>query len=157
MSDQPPKRKVLFDDTGEAGDAFAAVEQGTARVGEVLANARAARGVEIEDVAANLRIREEFLVAIEAGLYEELPGPTYALGFVRSYANYLGLDGEEAVRLFKGEREGAAGKAHLSFPEPVSESRIPRGAVLLISLILAITAYGGWRSYLAGAGSRAPA
>ncbi len=143
MADEPSKRKVLPETASGDGD-FAAVAQGEARVGDVLAHMREARGIELADIASHLRIREQYLVAIEAGDLSHLPGPTYAIGFVRSYANFLGLDGDEAVRLFKGERDGDAQKATLNFPEPVSESRIPRGALLFVSLVLALVAYGGW-------------
>jgi cytoskeleton protein RodZ len=144
MADEPSKRKVLPDSQNGDGGDFAAVVQGEARVGDVLAHMRAARGIELGEIASHLRIREQYLVAIESGDLSHLPGPTYAIGFVRSYANFLGLDGDEAVRLFKGEREGDAQKAALNFPEPVSESRIPRGALLFVSLVLALVAYGGW-------------
>ncbi|MFM2128928.1 MAG: hypothetical protein RL477_474 [Pseudomonadota bacterium] len=144
MADEPSRRKLLPEASGAQDEDFAAVERGEARVGEVLANMRAARGLEIADIAAHLRIRDIYLAAIESGDVSRLPGPTYAIGFVRSYANFLGLNGEQAVRLFKGEREGEADKAALNFPEPVAESRIPRGALLFISMILVVAAYGGW-------------
>lgn len=144
MADEPSKRKLLPDGAGAHDDDFAAVIRGEARVGEVIAHMRKARGLELAEIAGHLRIRDVYLAAIEASDTSLLPGPTYAIGFVRSYANFLGLDGEEAVRLFKGEREGDAQKATLNFPEPVSESRIPRGAVLFISMILAVAAYGSW-------------
>ncbi len=144
MSDGPSRRKVLFDEPHGEDSAFAAAMRGEATVGEVLAHMRAARGLELADVANHLRIREPFLAAIESGDLSRLPGPTYAIGFIRSYANFLDLNGEEAVRLFKNERDGEGGKAELVFPEPVAESRIPKGAILFLSVLLAATAYGGW-------------
>lgn len=144
MSDGPSKRKVLFDEPRGEDGAFAAAMRGEATVGEVLAHMREARGLELADVASHLRIREPFLAAIETGDPSRLPGPTYAIGFVRSYANFLGLNGDEAARLFKGDRERDAGQAELVFPEPVAESRIPKGAILFLSVLLAVAAYGGW-------------
>lgn len=144
MADEPSKRKLLPEAPGSGNDDFAAVIRGEARVGDVLAHMREARGLAIADIAEHLRIREQYLVGIETGDTEHLPGQTYAIGFVRSYAHFLGLDGDEAVRLFKGERDGDADKARLSFPEPVAESRVPRGALLFISVVLALAAYGGW-------------
>jgi cytoskeleton protein RodZ len=144
MSDQPTKSKHLFDEPDDGNDVFAAVSRGDARLGEVLAEMRTAHGLELADVSRNLLIREQYLAAIERGDLGKLPGPTYAIGFVRSYADFLGLDGEAAVKLFKNEREGAEAHATLNFPEPVAESRIPRGAVLFVSIILVIIAYGGW-------------
>jgi cytoskeleton protein RodZ len=144
MSDQPTKSKRLFDEPEDGHDVFAAVSRGDARLGEVLAEARAVHGLELVDISRNLLIREEYLAAIERSDFGKLPGPTYAVGFVRSYADLLGLDGAAAVKLFKKEREGVEAQATLSFPEPVAESRIPRGAVLFVSIILVIVAYGAW-------------
>jgi cytoskeleton protein RodZ len=144
MSDQPVKSKRLFDDPEDGHDVFAAVTQGNARLGEVLAETRAVHGLELADVSRNLLIREEYLSAIEKSDFDRLPGPTYAVGFVRSYADFLGLDGKAAVKLFKSEREGMKAQTTLSFPEPVAESRIPRGAILFVSIVLVIFAYGAW-------------
>lgn len=144
MVDHPPKRKILFDEPADGDDALAAVARGEASVGEVLARVREEQELEVADVAAHLRIRESFLAALEAGDLAHLPGQAYAIGFVRSYAHFLGLDGEQAVQLFKIECQGGAAQAALVFPEPVAESRIPRGAILLISVLMAATAYGGW-------------
>ena len=144
MSDQPSKRKVLFDDSSEEDGELAAAERGEISLGEALSRSRGALGISIAEVAGHLRIREPFLDALEAGDHGHLPGPAYAIGFVRSYADFLGLDGEEAVRIFKAERAGETSSSTLVFPEPVAESRIPRGAVLFISVVLAAAAYGGW-------------
>ena len=70
-------------------------------VGAMLARARRQRDQEVADVAANLRIRRVYLQAIEEGRYAELPGTTYAVGFVRSYAEYLDLDSEFLVERFQ--------------------------------------------------------
>jgi cytoskeleton protein RodZ len=144
MSDQPSKRKVLFDDPSDEDGELAAAARGEISLGEALSRSRDALGVSIADVANHLRIREPFLDALEAGDHAHLPGQAYAIGFVRSYANFLGLDGEEAVRIYKAERAGETSASALVFPEPVAESRIPRGAVLFISVVLAAAAYGGW-------------
>lgn len=144
MSEQPPKRKVLFDDlTGVEGELSAAA-RGEMSLGTALACAREARGLTLSDVAHHLRIREPFLLALEQDDHAHLPGTTYAIGFIRSYAEFLDLDGEEAVAIFKAARDGTGESSALNFPEPVAESRIPRGAVLFISVILAAGAYGGW-------------
>jgi cytoskeleton protein RodZ len=144
MSDQPPKRTNLFDEQGGDDDALAAAVRGDATLGEVLAHVRESQGLELAEVAQHLCIREPFLLAIERGDHAHLPGTAYGIGFVRSYADFLGLNGAEAVRLFKGEGDGDVETAELVFPEPMAESRIPRGAVLFISVLLAAAAYGGW-------------
>ena len=133
-------------DISERPDGFELVHEGKALVGELLRNCREANHLALSDVAGTLRIRESYLDALERDDLDSLPGPAYAIGFLRSYAEYLGLNGEEAVRLFKKELAGAVPQSDLVFPEPVSESRIPRGGIILVSLVLAGTAYGLWYS-----------
>ena len=145
MADRPSRRKQASRGPGTGGGEPRPGGAGNGpSMGETLRGIREANGLSLAEVSVHLRIRESFLDALERGDYARLPGPTYAIGFVRSYAELMGLDGAEAVRRFKGEREGRAPHAHLSFPEPISESRIPRGAILLLSVILAVAAYGGW-------------
>lgn len=114
-------------------------------IGRILARTRAELGYDLATVAAELRIRQPYLEAIEAGRYNDLPGMPYAIGFVRSYAEYLGLDSDATVALFKTEvSDLAREKQELSFPAPKPEGRLPGGALILISLLLVALAYGGW-------------
>ena len=75
-------------------------------VGTLLCATRMRLGKDLQDIAAVLHIRYNFLVAIEDGRYEDLPGQAYAIGFVRAYADHLGLDGDEVVRRYKEETAG---------------------------------------------------
>ena len=50
-----------------------------------------------------LRIQHSYLQAIEEGEIDRLPGPTYAVGFVRAYAEYLGLEGNKVAERFREE------------------------------------------------------
>jgi len=114
-------------------------------VGALLQASRQRLGEELTDVASMLRIRLPYLVAIEAGRHQELPGATYAVGFIRAYAEYLGLDSEEVVRRFKAETtDGGEGDRKLSFPTPVPEMGIPGGAYVFIGLVIAVLGYGTW-------------
>lgn len=113
-------------------------------VGEELRRAREAAGLEISDVAAHLRIRSNFLSALEEGRPDALPGVTYAIGYVRTYAGFLGLDPEVSVRRFKEEAAGLNSRTELVFPSPAPEGRVPGVAVMLVALLLAGGAYGGW-------------
>lgn len=114
-------------------------------VGATLKAARQAMGKELPEVAAQLRIRQPFLAALEDGRHKDLPGGTYAIGFLRTYADFLALDAEELVRRFKMEAAGDLdARAELVFPSPVSEGRVPGGAVIFLGLLLAGIGYGGW-------------
>ena len=113
-------------------------------VANTLRGAREEHGQDLHAVAQVLRIRYDYLEAIETGAFERLPGTTYAHGFLRTYAEFLGLDGDEMVARFKQEMHGTESKPELAFPEPVTEGRIPGGAIILISVVLLGLVYGGW-------------
>jgi cytoskeleton protein RodZ len=113
-------------------------------VGALLRETRLGRGEELRRIATRLKIRYPYLAAIEEGRFDKLPGITYAVGFVRTYAEHLGLDGTEIVRRFKQETAGVDNRTELVFPEPSDETNVPGGAILLISLVLAIVGYAGW-------------
>lgn len=74
------------------------------QLGERLRSARESQGVSLAQVAAETRILQRYLVALEDGDYLHLPGEVYARGFVRNYAHYLGLPVEELIELYRTER-----------------------------------------------------
>ena len=113
-------------------------------VADLLRRAREETGQNLSAVAQVLRIRLPYLEAIECGDFDRLPGATYAVGFLRTYADYLGLDGEDMVERFKAETQAAERRSELIFPEPVAEGRIPGGAIIFVSVILLAAVYGGW-------------
>ena len=120
---------------------------GASRVGTELRAARLRLGWALEDVSQGLRIRLPFLEAIEEGRIGDLPAAAYAVGFVRTYSNTLGLDADEIARRFRAESQEANRKPELSFPAPVPERGVPAGAVVLLGLILAIGAYAAWYKF----------
>lgn len=123
-------------------------------VGGLLRATRMRHGLSLNDVSAALRIRRDYLDAIEHGRAEALPAPAYAIGFVRSYAAALGLDQEEVARRYRLETGLAAKrKPELTFPAPVPERGVPAGALVIVGVVLAAALYGGWY-YLTDTGQR---
>ncbi len=122
--------------------------------GDELRQRREALGLDLGEVAAALRIKPAYLALLEAGRPEELPGAVYAIGFIRAYANHLGLDGGEMLRRFKQESTLLAAKPDLAFPIQLGERNMPGGGMLLVALILAICGYGGWFYLSTGEGPR---
>lgn len=114
------------------------------RVGVDLRAARERLGWGLTECADSLRIRREYLVALEDGQFDVLPGPAYAAGFLRSYGRALGLDANELVRRFKAEAARGSSPSRLSFPVPAPERGLPTGAMVLLGLVLTIGAYAGW-------------
>ncbi|MBV9784444.1 MAG: DUF4115 domain-containing protein [Acidisphaera sp.] len=117
---------------------------GASRLGADLRAARERLGWSLTEVAAGLRIRYSFLLAIEEGRTADLPGAAYAIGFVRAYAASMGLDQDEVARRFRAEAGEVNRKTELEFPAPVPERGVPAGAVVLLGVVLAIGAYVGW-------------
>jgi len=116
----------------------------TSAVGTLLRQARERSGQSLASAAQQLRIRETYLRAIEEGDFRLLPGATYAVGFLRSYADHLGLDPQEIVRRFREEVEELGRRTQLVFPAAPAEGKIPGGAILLIAAVVALVGYGGW-------------
>jgi cytoskeleton protein RodZ len=113
-------------------------------IGDLLRASRLRQGEEIADVARALRIRSVYLQAIEDGRYDDLPGTVYAIGFIRSYADHLGLDGEQIINRFKSGGTAQGRKTRLVFPVAVPEHGMPRGAVVTLGILILVVAYGGW-------------
>ncbi len=139
------RHRLKFMPGAGSGDQRDAVEP-TLRlsVGNLLRAERERRNLSVDDVAANLRIRRALIDAIEHGRFKELPGAPYAVGFVKTYAEFLELDREEVIRRFKSEAEGIENRKELHFPRPLSESRLPGGVLLLMSAVIAAFAYAFW-------------
>lgn len=116
-------------------------------VGEILRRTREYYGQTLPQVEINLRIRASQLQALEQGDLAQLPGRVYAIGFVRAYSEYLGLDGDKMVHLFKAQSVGRGSRPDLQFPVTVHESKTPNMPVLigcmigLITLIAAVSIF----------------
>jgi len=122
-------------------------------LGARLRQVRLERGEELDTVAQYLRIRPAYLAGIEEGDLSALPGRIYALGFLRSYADHLGLDGQDLVTHIKSAVGNLTRKQRLRIHTPMPESRLPKAPVLAISLVLILAVYGAW-SYAGSSGGR---
>lgn len=123
-------------------------------IGERLRERREELGLGLEVIGDALRIRPSYLAAIEQGRAGDLPGPTYAIGFIRAYAQYLGLDSERVLARYKAESAAIHARPDLTLPVPLGERSLPGGAVLLVGLILALCGYGTWYYLSTGEHSR---
>ena len=110
-----------------------------------LHEARLRGGYNLADAAKVLRIQLQYLQALEEGRFDQIPGTAYTIGFLRSYAGFLGLDPDEIVGAFKRERSLDTGEQRLSFPSPTRDSPKPKLWLVLLVLVLAGLAYGGWQ------------
>ena len=122
-----------------SGDADAPLET----VGQDLRAARLRRGDDLATVSRALKIRRDHLEALEEDRFEALPGRAYAVGFVRSYADYLGLDPLQCVERFKGEIAGRNEVQPTVGPPPDTEtSKLPQGWLVIGVVVFILIVYG---------------
>src|SRR5438094_385324 len=70
-------------------------------IGESLREARLAQGIELDEVEASIKVRSRYLRALEAEDWGALPGDAYVRGFLRTYGDFLGLDGLALVEEYR--------------------------------------------------------
>lgn len=142
MTSPAKKRPVLKEVTPEA-QAAGEIEVGYSGIGSDLRAARLRMGLELAEVAERLNIKRTNLEAIEQGRFSALPGPAYASGFLRSFAMFVGMDGDIALKRFREEVE-APKPGPLIFPAPTPEGRMPSGRTILLALLAAGVTYSFW-------------
>jgi len=116
-------------------------------VGVVLRKARLKTGEDLKSVSDKLRIRRPYLEALEESRHDDLPGRAYAIGFVRTYAVYLGLNPADLVTLYKTETGAEVETSNLgefSYQEVRQEARLPKGSLFVLALLLGAGVYGAW-------------
>jgi cytoskeleton protein RodZ len=123
------------------------VEPELSPVGEQLRQAREEKGLSLEDVAAQTRIPQRHLSSIESGDWDNLPAPTYTIGFAKSYAGAVGLDRTEIGNQLREEMGGqrfASSSADVF--EPADPRRtMPKGLVIgAIAAVVVLVALMSW-------------
>ena len=127
-------------------------------VGQELRAARLRRGDEIAQVSRALKIRKDHLDALEEDRLEDLPGKTYAIGFVRSYARHLGLDSAQYVEKFKQEISGRP-EEQAREPAPIHQDdsrRLPHGWRLIAGMVVVLLGVGVWHLVSSGGDANQP-
>jgi cytoskeleton protein RodZ len=121
-------------------------------VGERLRVAREEKGLSLEDVAAQTRIPQRHLASIETGDWDNLPAPTYTIGFAKNYATAVGLD---RVEIGNGLREEMGGQRFASTSSDVFEPADPArtmpkglviGAIIAVIILVALMSFLNRRS-----------
>jgi cytoskeleton protein RodZ len=127
------------------------------RAGRKLSEARRQRGWSLDEVAERIRVRKEFLEALEDMNVKLLPGKAYALAFLRSYARELGIDEKAIVDQFQDEcaltRDGAKPQTRT----PSSKPRKERPWQVAAALVVLAALFVGWRALEMRAGQNPPA
>ena len=142
---------------------------GGGRTGELLERVRRERGLSLHDVENATKIRTRYLEGLEREDYSMLPDQVYVQGFLKTYANYLGLDGESLAQDFR-ERRAPRRERGLNLERPrtseferpmmspgglagAERRRISGAAVLTVVLALIVIALVGGALYYVGSRS----
>ena len=112
-------------------------------IGMALRDARLRRNLSLAEISALLRIRESHLEAIELEDFDQLPGNVYAIGFIRTYAQYLDLNEGELVMRFKAASVDA-GIADMVFEEEEETEQISGALKVSLLVVGALVIYVLW-------------
>jgi len=121
-----------------------AYEDSFRHIGADLNAARLERGLQINEIAHLLRISKGYLKNLEAGEFDQLPGPTYVSGYLRTYAREIGLDPTEITQRYRALLGAGEDRPQYSFP--VDKQRPQRSGAMMASIVVifAVAGYGGW-------------
>jgi len=141
------------------------------KIGPALEKARTDQGLSLEEVEQATKIRKRYLVGLEREDYGMLPDAVYVQGFLKTYANYLGLDGDEMSQEFRSSRRPRR-ERQLSYAQPprsdfeqplinpggvtgARRRRISGGTILTIIVAVLVLALVIGGLYFIGRGSQA--
>ncbi|HZW82373.1 MAG TPA: helix-turn-helix domain-containing protein [Candidatus Deferrimicrobium sp.] len=116
-------------------------------IGKTLRESRESQGLTLKDLEETTKIRTHYLQALEEEAYSELPGQTYVMGFIRTYARSLGLDPQELVDNYKAAHKEPENVIQPIDPiaPPITKKPFPLQRVVIISglcLLALLTLYG---------------
>lgn len=150
MTDKTQEEKIKTpeaDVSGTQQPASEAKEDVSERIGAKMRRIRLEKNLNLDDAAAYLCIRPHFLQAIEDGDLKALPGETYASGFIRSYAAYLGMDPSETDEAYRAETMRLQNKNVVVENLAEIETVSPDNRIILLSLVLLAVLLGVWKMY----------
>ena len=141
MPRQRKERLVHFDIDSLAQQTMPKEQEQITSLGQTLRGKREKKKLSIEDVAKKLCIKEVYIRALEDGHYYAFPSRVYGIGFLRSYAKFLGLDSDMMVAQFHAETSDVK-EAPLDMPIIEKHFALPSkktlGFVALIILAIII-------------------
>ncbi len=146
-ADPKPEADVITMTLPEPAQNERQSRQSTLRVGEVLKRERERRGYDLQQIADYLCIRRSLLLALENSNYDEFPADAYVIGFLRSYAELIGLDGQEAINHYRQEMSGRRKQPDLIVPTPISEGRAPTAVIMGAAALASLLVYILWYAF----------
>jgi transcriptional regulator with XRE-family HTH domain len=116
------------------------------RAGRKLEEARKQLGLSLQEVSERIRVRREFLEALETMNVKLLPGKAYTLAFLKSYAKTLGLDEAAIVEQFQEESALSREDAQKQIRDPESRPHAERPWLFAAAIVLFAGAFVGYRA-----------
>jgi cytoskeleton protein RodZ len=113
-------------------------------IGSSLKDARLRQGIDLAEAELATKIRSKYLQALEEERFDVLPAQTYVKGFLRSYADFLGLEGQLYVdefnsRYVSGDDETAV-RPRRSYTSPRAHRRVESRALVIALVAIASAA-----------------
>ena len=142
----------------EAAESAPATPTAPSTYGSNLKAARERMDVTPADIAASLHLDESVIRAVEAGEANSLPAPVYVRGYIRAYANLVGLDGDKLIANYDEFNVvpeaspppviGGVSKSYRHTNLPQRRPGLFIGAIVAVIVVaLAFTLWGVWRNF----------
>lgn len=116
-------------------------------VGDRLRAAREARRMSLEDVATQTRVPLRHLEALERSQWDNLPAPTYSIGFAKAYAEAVGLNRQEIGDELRIEFGGPRATAVAETFQPTDPARVPPRTLAIVAGLIAVSLLAGYGYY----------
>lgn len=110
-------------------------EEAVQAVGQLLRETREEKGLTVQQVSIETRIRQVYINAIEAGEVKSLPGEIYKIGFIKTYASFLELDPIEILRRLGLGPDTPVNYANSPYAIPMAYQRQPNKKILYLSIL----------------------
>jgi transcriptional regulator with XRE-family HTH domain len=141
-SDMVAKGAVAQGVRGEANKGLQPLLEAGANIGQALRSLREAKGLSLADIADRTCVRRAYLQALEEMNIDQLPSRPFAVGYVKAYAEALGVSGDLAVRQFR--QDAPSPDEALKAPVGVRKERDPRLSWLAGACAVVATAVVIW-------------
>lgn len=116
-------------------------------IGRILQETRETAKISLEDAEASLRIKKEYLIALESGNFNLLPGTTYVSGFLKSYTQYLGLNINQSLVHIVPSNSNSSNPNEKILGTLTNKRSSPSLVILAISLVATGGGYFAWYSF----------
>ncbi len=143
-------RDRYLDPTHDDRSVSVGVEREAEQAGKLLRRAREARRLRLSDISEHLRIRQDYLAAIEDGCFRELPGAPYTATFLRSYAEYLKVDQSKMTDALAEFSKQTPAPNIESNNRPVRKPLAAARFFLALPLVLVVAILASWAGLSTG-------